>query len=83
MKHSEIEILKGGTNDATIDEVQRTTSSQTIAKPNVSGSFSYNDMLAFAHYLRNGLTNMEYCQKEHEEHLEFWCLKKLRYCPKT
>ena len=30
-------------------------------------------MLRFAHYLRNGLTNMEYCKKEHEEHLEYWC----------
>ena len=42
-------------------------------KPIVSGIFSYNDMLGFANYLRNGLTNMEYCQKEHEEHLEYWC----------
>lgn len=50
------------------------TSGSHIAKPLVSGSFSYNDMLGFAHYLRNGLTNMEYCQKEHEEHLEYWCL---------
>ena len=30
-------------------------------------------MIGFAHYLRNGLTNIEYCQKEHEEHLEYWC----------
>jgi hypothetical protein len=29
-------------------------------------------MIGFAHYLRNGLTNIEYCQKEHEEHLEYW-----------
>jgi hypothetical protein len=53
MKHSEIEILKGGTNDATIGEVQRTTSSQTTAKPVVSGS-------AFAVYtdsIRYGLSD--------------------------
>jgi hypothetical protein len=30
-------------------------------------------MIGFAHYLRNGLTNKEYCQKKHEEHLEYWC----------
>ena len=38
----------------------------------VSGSFSVQDMLGFAHYLRNGLTNLEYCEKEHEEHLVEW-----------
>ena len=71
-------MLNSNSNDGTevpqSDAAEVTTSSQTIAKPNVSGSFSYNDMLGFAHYLRNGLTNMEYCQKEHDEHLEYWCL---------
>ena len=66
--------LKAETEVQQSDAAEVPTSSQTIAKPNVSGSFSYNDMLGFAHYLRNGLTNMEYCQKEHDEHLEYWCL---------
>lgn len=62
-----------GTNVPQSENGEVPTSCQTIAKPNVSSSFSYNDMLGFAHFLRNGLTNMEYCKKEHEEHLEYWC----------
>ncbi len=66
-------IPSAGTKDATSTTSDVTTSRQIIAKPNVSGSFSFTDMISFAHYLRNGLTNMEYCQKEHEGHLEYWC----------
>lgn len=38
----------------------------------LADSFSAEDMLNFAHYLRNGLTNLEYCEKEHDEHLADW-----------
>ena len=46
-----------------------------IKKP-LPKSFSKNDMIGFAHYLRNGITNLEYSQKSHTDHLHDW----IQYC---
>lgn len=35
-------------------------------------TFSKEDMMNFAGYLRNGLSNMEYCLKEPDQHLVDW-----------
>lgn len=34
--------------------------------------YTEQDMIAFAHYFRNGMTNLEYCQKTFEKHLLHW-----------
>ena len=34
--------------------------------------FSEKDMASFAEYIRNGLTNVEYSQKDHEAFLKDW-----------
>jgi hypothetical protein len=73
MEQKNNSVTSAGTNDDSSNVAYLTTSSPNNAKPYVSGSFSYKDMIGFAHFLRNGLTNMEYCKKEHEEHLEYWC----------
>lgn len=39
-----------------------------IDYPLKSGRFSEEDMFGFAFYIKNGLTNLEYCQKDYKEH---------------
>ena len=34
--------------------------------------FNEKDMVYFSYYLRNGLTNLEYCEKDEFEHLNHW-----------
>lgn len=41
--------------------------------------FSRVDMIQFANYLRNGLTNLEYGSKSTTEHLRDWCDIKFKY----
>ena len=39
-----------------------------IDYPLKSGRFSEEDMFGFAFYIKNGLTNLEYCQKDYKDH---------------
>lgn len=41
-------------------------------KEQIKTPITDTDMLNFANYLRNGLTNLEYCKKTHREHLKHW-----------
>lgn len=41
----------------------------------VSGSFTVEDMIGFADWCRNGLTNVEYSIDKIHEHLEAWILQ--------
>jgi hypothetical protein len=41
----------------------------------VKGSFTTQDMIGFADWCRNGMTNLEYNIDRINEHLEAWVLK--------
>ena len=55
-------------------ELQKLNVSQNSGKPIVSGSCAYTeaDMLQFANWYRNGLTNLEYLTSTVEEKLAVW-----------
>ena len=37
--------------------------------------YTKKDMINFANYYRNGITNLEYCEKDIKEHLHEWFIK--------
>jgi len=66
-KHTAVQILIESINDRNLwTKELRLEAEQAL-------QMEREQMIGFAHYLRNGLTNIEYCQKKHEEHLEYWC----------
>ena len=46
-----------------------------LSETAVSGSFTIQDMIGFADWCRNGLSNIEYSIDKIEEHLEVWILQ--------
>jgi hypothetical protein len=46
-----------------------------LSQTTVSGSFTIEDMIGFADWCRNGLTNVEYSIDKIHEHLEAWILQ--------
>lgn len=45
-------------------------------------SYSKQDMFNFSNYMRNGISNLEYCSKTQDQHLQDWIDKNTKTEPK-